>query len=655
VVTLLCVGAAVATSVVAVDARAASAAALTPEQIKTQALAEARAQIGAQDYTRPASKPRWKVLFLGFSDVNFIDAKERDVMDANDRTYVQTVATNFEQVVEGVAPVDIVPTVKIDTEPLTVRQGDDTMLHEWSIGDRLKRAANLAEYDMISVYTKGVKGGVSFAGYYSDELTRGSAYVYSSVWAAGDEAAAYPKQSKPVQQTTEFTLHEFAHVFGNSDLGFDPYPDVHASSAHGYTSAVPFYLDLFAAKVPWQGKKYGTFPKMWSTSPRFLHNPATVRVSYQDSDGRTIAPSVNTYGPAGDPYAIEAPAIGGMKYVGTKAGSAPTGGTFSAATQPEVTLVYRESPVVTFSNGGTADANDTAPVRASGAGSSHYYQYRSDVPITRFSYTDELASRTNVSRLMSFLGMPFGWDSSGTAKLTKDGNQYTLQRMSETKVTVTVQLASPNPVFTLQSLNYVNTSPTPTGNAQEVFTLLNVTPSGGQAKDMAGKAPRAFVALAWDTLVSFSNGGTADAKDTAPVRAPGASSYHYYQYRSNNLITRYTYTDELASRTNVSRLMSFLGMPFGWDSSGTAKLTKDGNQYTLQRTSDTKVTVTVQLASPSQVFTLHSLNYVNTSPTPTGSAQEVFTLLNVTPSGGQAKDMAGKAPRAVVALSWRAG
>lgn len=637
-------GALLASSVVLAVAPPANAATLTPDQITARAIADASAQQQAQTYDVPAHKPIWKVLFLGFTNRTKADSPNApEIMDEKDRQYLRTIADNFKQAIEEVAYVTIMPTVKFETEPITTPAGEPR-IHENRVSDMVKRHAAMAEYDNIIALSKGNNGGVAMRGY-SDTLTQGSYYSYVSLWRPGPQ---YPQQSQKYEYSAEMAWHEFAHThqFGTPRY---PYPDLHSPAQFGYTDAPLWYTDYLTGKVKVSGKNEGTFPKMWSTGPRFLHNPAMVTVHFQDQSGRTVAPSVDTYGPAGDPYAVRARLLPGYRGVSVKAGSAPATGTFSSTSTPEVTFVYSAvGPTVTFSGGETTDLVNVW-TREPGTSYTHQFHYRSSVPVTAFSYTDSLDLNDGGTREDRFAGQPISWDYAGVARVVKDGNTYTIAKTSATRVTVSVELASPQTVFTMYGMGYVNASST--ARIHQSWDLVDLTPQLTGVKEPQNTEPRAYVTVTWGkhvTKVTFLGGETTDLNNVWG-RTPGAPFTHQFVYRASEAVTAFTYTDTLLSNDGATRQDTFAGQPITWNGS-TAQVVKDGDTFTLTKTSATQVTVSVKLGSPKTTFTLYGMGYVNAGPT--ARTRELWDLVDLTPASTGTAESLNTHPRAYATVTW---
>ncbi|MDN4598804.1 MucBP domain-containing protein [Leifsonia virtsii] len=325
----------------------AQAETVSPDTITAMAVDEAKKQGDAQDYSLPLQKPVRKILFLGLTDVTTGDGV-RHTLSADYRTWAKNIMGQFESLTESTGMVDVVPTLKFDDGPVKLGAGDNKV-HEWGIADALNRASGMAEYDAIMPFYNENAGGATFPGYYDDRYSRGAGYSFWSLLNAGD-ASKFPGLSQPVEYSTDIALHEFSHQLEFNNLGY-AYPAVHDSEKYPGLTCQPdtrcsrFYLASYSGEVPSAGKHIGFFPKMWATSPRFLHRPAMATVHYQDDLGRTIAPDANLYGPGGDAYSLPAPpAIDGYGTPKLASGSAPASGTFTTGTRIDITYVYTGKP-----------------------------------------------------------------------------------------------------------------------------------------------------------------------------------------------------------------------------------------------------------------------------------------------------------------------
>src|SRR3954447_14830311 len=122
VVTLgILVGAAAVPLGAAAPANADTSSAVAPSEIINRAVDQAKKQGAARDYTAPITKPQWKVLFVGLTDVIRNDGRPRQTMNANARTYYQNVVNQFVDVLDKKAGVRITPTLKWVEAPFRLK------------------------------------------------------------------------------------------------------------------------------------------------------------------------------------------------------------------------------------------------------------------------------------------------------------------------------------------------------------------------------------------------------------------------------------------------------------------------------------------------------------------------------------------------------
>jgi hypothetical protein len=628
----------------------AQAETLSPDTIKNLAIDEAKKQGEAQDYSLPLQKPTWKVLFLGFSDVTNADKVTRDVMTANDRIYAKTVMDNFEQTLESRGLVDIVPTLKIDDVPLQV--GDHGVIHEADIQEPLKRAAQLAEFDSILVFSKGNHGGITGPNYYSDQWAQGSGYSYVSLGTSN--SPKYPGPTEAHEYSADVALHEFGHQMASSRFGYS-YPDLHAGGDVKYNCGDGrvwcYYLDFLSGKILVKGVPKGTYPKMWVTSQRFLHRPAMATVHYQDAAGNTLAPDANIYGPGGDTYAVSAPDKTGYGKPALKTGSEPATGTFVTGTRANITYVYpRTAATVTFTDGSSSNLTETSNQRSGAVFSAiRDYKLRASEPITGYRYIETLTRSSNTKAADTFDGGAIAWSSSGTATVKKDGTTYTLTKKPENRVEISATFGAPTTEFSLLPTGYVGTGSTAT--MTRTLELAGVTPESTGITERP-TAPTVTTEVNWSDTIALTFVDKQSAQNDVRTLPAGEATNNRYAYEATLPVTGYTYLDRLDSADRAKRLDRFAGTAVTWGSSNTATITRDGNTYTLVKKSDTLVEITVALSAATRSLVVYGMDYVNTASA--GRATRTLAFANVVDAGTGTKEDQQKAPTTRTTATWGA-
>lgn len=636
---------------VAASASAATTTPVAPSDILARAVAQGKQQGAARDYTPLVAKPRWKVLFVGFTDVGYSDGSARQKMDANDRTYMQNVANQFVSVLDQKMGVQIVPAVKWYDTPFTT-SNPTKRIDLPDSASIIKNLAAVGEYDSIIVASKGNNGGGTQLSW-QDSRSQEASYTYFSL-APSNGRADYPATTAYTDRSTTLALHEFSHALSCSGVGF-PYPDLHNAAGYGYksdpnTEWTPFYLDYLTGKVKVNGVPQGTYPKMWSVSPRFSHHPAMATVHHQNEAGRTIAPDVSVFGVGGDPYSIAAPMINGYRSVSVKSGSAPAAAQFSTGNNADITLVYSGIPTkLTFIGGEGWDLNQ---VQTAGPGAIAFggFTYRAAVPITGYTYTDQILGADGVRRTETLLGMPIApWPTNGIKRVYKDGNAYTVTRKSDTLVEISVELGTPSTTFSVNNLGYGNLAPT--ARVAQMFDVLDVTPQLTGVKESLSTEPHAYVTATWGDYkvkAGFVGGETQDF-NRVQTRNPSEKFSDYYVYRTPVPISGYTYTDRIVTADGVKRVDSFNGQPISFTAAGSSSFTWEGHSVTIMKKSDTMAEISVTLTAPSTTFPVRGLDTINSAPT--GRANSSLEIMSVT-SGFYKKTDAQTAPKGNSTTSW---
>ncbi|TDQ03233.1 MULTISPECIES: MucBP domain-containing protein [unclassified Leifsonia] len=634
---------------------APASAASTPmaaSEIVSRAVDQAKRQGAARDYTAPLSKPTWKFLFVGVSDVTFPGDPARHIVTADEKKYTQYVVDQFVYLLTSRAGVRATATVKWIDEPHTATE-TDRRLHEWEFADRFAEWSAPAEYDSIMLMSKGGNGGVTMPAYYNDTATRGAGFEYFTIRPrTGAPTDVAP--TNDIELSTNYALHELGHQMSYSRKGF-PYPDLHNASAYGYTvdprnEWAAFYLDYLSGNVNADGIPMGAFPKMWSVSPRFLHRPAMATVHFQDEGGRPIAPDVDTFGAGGDPLTVTAPVIDGYRSVAPKATKAAPEATFSTGTTTDITLVYSPGPTkVAFVGGETFDLTQS---RTLNPGTTIWspFTYRAATPVTGFTYTDQIVGIDGARRVDSLPGAPLRWDTSGTAVVTDGGNTYTATKKSSTLVEVAVQLGTPSTTFVVRNLGYASSASA--GRVHQRFDLLDITPQLTGVKEEVTTEPHGHVQLTWGdyTLAATFSGGETTDINRVDRRAPGEQFFARYGYRTAFPVTAFTYLDRLAEVDGVRRVDLFDGQPVTWTASGTATVNWLGNAVTLTRKSDTLVEVRMTLKAPSTTLVVPGMGYTNSAAT--GRAKRSVEFVDVTSELTGRKDAQPRAPKGNNTVTW---
>src|SRR4051794_14976244 len=136
--------AAVATAVIflgtAAPANAATTVPVAAPDIIARAVDEAKKQGAGQDFAPPIVQPRWKILFLGVTDVIYTNGSPRQTMDANERLYAKTVVDQFVDALETRIGVQVSPTFSWVDDTFTSTAGDRA-LHEWQLPDMINEHA----------------------------------------------------------------------------------------------------------------------------------------------------------------------------------------------------------------------------------------------------------------------------------------------------------------------------------------------------------------------------------------------------------------------------------------------------------------------------------------------------------------------------------
>lgn len=643
-------GAAAAPLAVAAPASAATTTPVAASDIIAQAVDQAQKQGAARDYTAPVSKPRWKVLFVGFTDVSYTDGSPRQKMDTNDRTYLQNVVKQFVDVLDKKIGVQIVPTLKWHDTPFTTSNAAKRIDVQDSTAIITKLAA-AGEYDSIIVASTGNYGGGTFSKWH-EPRSQESTYTYISL-APSNGRADYPALPADTDRSTTIALHEFAHVLSVSEQGF-PYPDLHNAGSYGYsadrnTEWTPFYLDYLSGKVKVNGVPQGTYPKMWPISPRFLRAPGMATVRYQDASGRQLAPDATAFGVGGDPYSVTAPPISGYRSIALGAGSAPAAGQFVSGTKTAITFVYSSGPTaVTFLGGQTWDLTQ-AKVVAPGNIYFNSYTYRAAAPISGFTYTDQIVGIDGARRCDSILGTALNWDASGKATVRVNGNTYSATKKSDTLVEIAVALGTPSTTFEVQDVGYGNTAPI--GRVQQTYDLLDITPQATGAKEGTTTEPHGFTTLTWGdyrTKVSFLGGETQDFRIPVAKKAGEVFSYRY-GYRAAFPISSFSYVDRISAVSGVKFAGSLDGQPLTW-SGNFALGTWAGNEVLFTKKSDSLVHIEMTLKTPSTTFAVPGMDYVNTAPA--AKADRTVEIVSVVPQVTGKPEKLTRAPKGTTAVTW---
>ncbi|MDR6614243.1 MucBP domain-containing protein [Leifsonia sp. 1010] len=636
----------------AAPASAATSSPVAAADIISRAIDQAKKQGAARDYTAPISKPNWKVLFVAFTDVNYPDGAPRQTLDANARTYTQTVVNQFVDTLQTRVGVQVTPTLKWHDQPFT-NPSADRMVRGKDIADLLKQWSGAAEYDSIMVLQGGnAMGGFTRAYYYSDTESQGAGYSWASI-NTPTGAPGYPGATSTVEYSTNKLVHEFAHQMEFNSVGF-PMPALHNASEYGYvadprTEWYGFYIDYLTGKVKVNGAPQGMYPKMWQVSQRFLHRPAMATVHLQDEAGRTVAPDINTFGVGGDAYSIKAPMVNGYKSVSVKSGSAPADGQFTTGTNTEITLVYSTTPTkVAFVGGQEVDLNYNQAATPGGV-YFHGYTYRSAAPVTGYTYTDQIVGNDGARRVDSLPGVSVTFGANGVAGVTKDGNQYVLRKKSDTLVEISVELKTPSTTFTIYNTGYGNVAPT--ARVQQMFDLLDITPKLTGLKEPLTTEPRGHTNITWGAyrVKAIFVGGETNDITRASTRGQGETFNESFVYRTGIPVSGYTYTDRLTASDGVKRLDSFGGQPITFTAAGTASFVWSGRAVTVVKKSDTLAEISVTLATPSSTFVVTGMDSVNSAPT--GRGTRTLELVSVISGFDNTKDVQ-TAPKAISTVTW---